>query len=46
MRVNLVYARRRYPKHRWPTLREAQVYCVVVALIVASNVWVIARPSS
>jgi hypothetical protein len=41
--TNLVYTHQAYPKYRWLTGRGAQVYCVVVALIVASNLWVIAR---
>jgi hypothetical protein len=46
MCANLVYAHRRYPKHAWLAVREAQVYCAFVAVIVASNVWVIARAGS
>jgi uncharacterized membrane protein YcjF (UPF0283 family) len=41
--ANLAYTHRAYPKHRWLTHRAVQVYCVVVALLVASNVWVITR---
>ena len=43
MCANLANTHRAYPKHRLLTHREVQLYCVVVALIVASHVWVITR---